>query len=68
MLSPIAEAAGYTFDKLDAFLGKLGEPYGVAAYKPYHSSGEMYIHNYVGMVGILWICILIFLTTAEQFF
>jgi hypothetical protein len=52
MLSPIAEAAGYTFDKLDAFLGKLGEPYGVAAYKPYHSSGEMYIHNYVGMVGI----------------
>ena len=52
MLSPIAEAAGYTFDKLDAFLGKLGEPYGVAAYKPYHSSGEMYIHNYVGMVGV----------------
>jgi len=52
MLSPIAEAAGYTFDNLDAFLGKLGEPFGVAAYKPYHSSGEMYIHNYVGMVGI----------------
>jgi len=52
MLSPIAEVAGYTFDKLDAFLGNLGEPYGVAAYKPYHSSGEMYIHNYVGMVGV----------------
>ena len=52
MLSLIAEAAGYTFDKVDSFLGKLGEPYGVAAYKPYHSSGEMYIHNYVGMVGI----------------
>jgi hypothetical protein len=52
MLSLIAEAAGYTFDKIDVFLGKLGEPYGVATYKPYHSSGEMYIHNYVGMVGI----------------
>ena len=52
MLSLIAEAAGNTFDKLDAFLGKLGEPYGVAAYKPYHSSGEMYLHNYFGMVGI----------------
>ena len=52
MLSLIAEAAGNTFDKLDAFLGKLGEPYGVAAYKPYHSSGEMYLHNYLGMVGI----------------
>ncbi len=52
MLSLIAEAAGNTFDKLDAFLGKLGDPYGVAAYKPYNSSGEMYIHNYFGMVGI----------------
>ena len=52
MLSLIAEAAGYTFNKLDAFLGKLGEPYGVAAYKPYNSSGEMYIHNYIGMIGV----------------
>jgi hypothetical protein len=52
MLSIIAQDAGYTFDKLDSFLGKLGEPYGVAAYKPYQSSGEMYLHNYVGMVGI----------------
>lgn len=52
MLSLIAEAAGYTFYKLDAFLGKLGEPYGVVAYKPYNSSGEMYIHNYFGMIGV----------------
>jgi hypothetical protein len=44
--------AGDTFQKLDSFLGKLGQPYGVAAYKPYHSSGEMYLHNYVGMIGV----------------
>jgi hypothetical protein len=44
--------AGDTFDKLDTFLGKLGQPYGVAAYKPYSSSGEMYLHNYLGMVGV----------------
>ncbi len=44
--------AGDTFDKLDAFLGRLGQPYGVASYKPYSSSGEMYLHNYIGMIGI----------------
>jgi hypothetical protein len=52
VLGIIAEIAGYSFEKLDAFLGKLGQPYGVATYKPYHSSGEMYLHNYVGMIGI----------------
>ena len=44
--------AGDTFQKLDSFLGKLCQPYGVATYKPYHSSGEMYLHNYVGMIGV----------------
>jgi len=44
--------AGDTFQKLDSFLGKLGQPDGVAAYNPYHSSGEMYLHNYVGMIGV----------------
>jgi hypothetical protein len=44
--------AGDTFQKLDSFLGKLGQPYGVASYKPYHSSGEMYLHNYIGMIGV----------------
>ena len=50
--SILAAAAGDTFEKLDSFLDKLGQPYGVAAYKPYHSSGEMYLHNYVGMIGV----------------
>lgn len=44
--------AGDAYDKMDSFLGKLGNPYGVASYKPYHSSGEMYLHNYIGMIGI----------------
>jgi ribosomal protein L31E len=52
LTSLIYEDAGDTFDKLDAFLGKLGQPYGVATYKPYNSSGEMYLHNYVGMIGV----------------
>ena len=50
--SVLAQVAGDAFDKMDSFLGKLGNPYGVASYKPYHSSGEMYLHNYMGMIGI----------------
>jgi hypothetical protein len=50
--SILAPVAGDTYDKLDAFVGQLGAPYGVATYKPYHSSGEMYLHSYIGMLGI----------------
>ena len=46
-------AAGAAFETVDAFLGKLGKPLGVAAYKPFHSSsGEDFLHNYLGMLGI----------------
>ena len=50
--SILAQVAGDSYEKLDSFLGKLGNPYGVASYKPYHSSGEMYLQNYIGMIGI----------------
>ena len=50
--SILAAAAGDTCEKVDAFLGKLGEPYGVATYKPYNASGEMYLHHYFGMIGV----------------
>lgn len=48
----IARAAGYTFEKVDKFLGRLGKPVGVESYKPYHSTGEDFLHNYLGMCGI----------------
>ncbi len=48
----IARAAGYTFEKVDKFLGKLGNPIGLKCYKPYHSTGEDFLHNYLGMCGI----------------
>lgn len=48
----IARAAGYTFEKVDKFLGKLGRPLGVKSYKPWHSTGEDFLHNYLGMCGI----------------
>ncbi len=40
------------FDDVDEFLGSLGNPVGAACYLPYHSNGEDYLHNYIGMLGI----------------
>lgn len=50
--STIARVAGYTFEKLDAFLGKLGNPVGIKSYRPYHAIGEDFLQNYLGMVGL----------------
>lgn len=44
--------AGYVFEQVDQFLGKLGNPIGISCYKPYHSSGENYLHSYLGMLGL----------------
>lgn len=48
----MARAAGYSLEQVDSFLGELGNPIGVAAYKPFQSSGEDFLHNYLGMIGI----------------
>ncbi|HTV39132.1 MAG TPA: hypothetical protein VMF08_01045 [Candidatus Sulfotelmatobacter sp.] len=48
----VALVAGYSLEQVDSFLGKLGNPIGIAAYKPYQSTGEDYLHNYLGMIGI----------------
>jgi hypothetical protein len=45
-------AAGYSLEQVDKFLGKLGQPVGIWAYKPFHSSGEDFLHNYLGNIGI----------------
>ncbi|HXC35493.1 MAG TPA: hypothetical protein VNV43_06425, partial [Candidatus Acidoferrales bacterium] len=47
-----ARVAGYSLEQADPFLGKLGNPIGVAAYKPYQSTGEDFLHNYLGNIGI----------------
>jgi hypothetical protein len=51
-LSDVSPLAGYVLAKADNFLQLLGEPEGVPAYKPYHSSGEDFLHNYIGMLGV----------------
>lgn len=50
--STLARAAAVTFDQVDAFVGKLGKPVGLKSYKPYHSTGEDFLHTYLGMAGI----------------
>lgn len=48
----IARAAGYTFEKVDKFLGKLGNPIGISSYRPYNAVGEDFLQNYLGMIGL----------------
>jgi len=48
----MATAAGYSLEKVDPIVGQLGRPIGLKSYKPYQSSGEDYLHNYLGMIGI----------------
>jgi len=48
----MARPAGYAIEQIDVFLGKLGKPIGIKSYKPYHSTGEDFLHNYLGMCGI----------------
>jgi len=48
----MARVAGYALEQADGFLGQLGRPIGIASYKPYQSTGEDFLHNYLGNVGI----------------
>ena len=47
-----ATVAGVSLREADAIVGKLGNPIGIQSYKPYQSSGEDFLHNYLGMIGI----------------
>jgi len=47
-----ASAAGYALSQVNAVLGKLGKPIGIVSYKPYQSTGEDFLQDYLGMIGI----------------
>ena len=48
----MARVAGYSLEQVDSLVGQLGNPSGIASYKPYQSTGEDFLHNYLGMIGI----------------
>ena len=45
-------AAGAFYDEAELFMGKIGNPVGVACYKPYNSHGERRLYEFLGMLGI----------------
>ena len=45
-------AVGELFEEVDGYLGQLGNPKGVAAYRPSYARGEDNVHHYLGMCGI----------------
>ncbi len=48
----MARFASVTLRETDCLIGKLGKPVGLVSYKPYHSSGEEFLQNYLGMIGL----------------
>jgi hypothetical protein len=45
-------AANAALDLVDEVLGGLGKPVGVASYRPPHATGEDFLHNYIGNLGV----------------
>ena len=48
----MARFASVTLQQTDKLVGMLGRPVGLVSYKPYHSSGEDFLQNYLGMIGL----------------
>lgn len=47
-----ATAANAALHIADGVLGQLGNPVGIASYRPPHATGEDFLHNYLGNLGI----------------
>ena len=47
-----APAVGEAFEEIDEYFGQLGNPKGIAAYRPTYARGEDNVHHYLGMCGI----------------
>ncbi len=48
----LARAAAVSLEKVDRIVHKLGKPVGIHSYKPFHSLGEDFLQNYLGMIGL----------------
>ncbi|HET7605502.1 MAG TPA: hypothetical protein VFK28_05475 [Sphingomicrobium sp.] len=47
-----ATAANEALHIADGVLGQLGNPVGIASYRPPHATGEDFLHNYIGNLGV----------------
>jgi hypothetical protein len=48
----LARVASQALEQIDPLVARLGRPVGIKSYRPYHSRGEDFLHNYLGMIGI----------------
>ena len=48
----LARIAGYTLEKTDKVVAQLGNPLGIKSYKCYHTPGDDFLQNYLGMIGL----------------
>ena len=48
----MARAAGVVFEKIDPIVGQLGNPVGIKSYKVFHTWGEDFLQNWLGMIGL----------------
>ncbi|MES1196542.1 MAG: hypothetical protein ABUL58_06315, partial [Steroidobacter sp.] len=48
----MARVAGYALDQVDPVISHLGKPIGIKSYRPPHATGEDFLHNYLGLIGI----------------
>ncbi|MBR4687451.1 MAG: hypothetical protein IKP01_03975, partial [Bacteroidales bacterium] len=48
----MARIADVVLRKTDELVGKLGEPVGIQSYKVFHATGEEFLQNYLGMIGL----------------
>jgi hypothetical protein len=48
----LADAVEYALRKVDDVAGSLGQPVGLATYRPYDSTGEDFLPETMGMVGV----------------
>ena len=47
-----ASAANEALHIADEVVGQLGKPIGIASYRPPHATGEDFLHNYIGNLGV----------------
>jgi hypothetical protein len=47
-----ADIAAYSLGQIDPVLANVGKPVGIKTYTPYHATGEEFLHDYLGMIGL----------------
>jgi hypothetical protein len=47
-----ADVAAYTLGQVDKVLVHVGRPVGIKTYTPHHATGEEFLHDYLGMIGL----------------